>query len=172
MLFIISGTRMKPYEYLEKEGIDTEYGISGMVKEKKTGFEPKFSASIIAGVAMFILSFIPSIVFDELLPDTVFSEVFSCAALFVMVAVGVFLIVRASIIMGGYNKLLEEDRYSRDKKSRNDSASGAMSIYWCAVTAGYLGWSFFTNDWGRTWIIWPVAAVLSPVVKILFSKKA
>lgn len=170
-LFIISGTKMKPYEYLEKEGIDTEYGISGMVKEKKSSFEPKFIASIIAGVVMFILSFIPSILLDELLPDTVLSEVFSGAIFFVIVAAGVFLIVRASIIMGGYKKLLEEDNFTRAKKARDKSASSVMTIYWCIVTAGYLGWSFITFDWGRTWIIWPVAAVLSPVVNILFSNK-
>ncbi len=171
-LFIISGSKMKRFEYLEKEGIDTEYGVSGMVNDKKAKFEQKYIISIVAGIAMFILSFMPTIIFDELLPDTVFSDVFSGVTLFFMVAVGVFLIVRASIIMGGYNKLLEDDRYSREKKSRNDSVSGAMSIYWCIVTAGYLGWSFLTNDWHKTWIVWPVAAVLSPVVKIIFSKKA
>ena len=170
-LFIISGTKMKKYEYLEKEGIDTEYGISGMVKEKKTNFEPKFITSIIAGVVMFILSFIPAVLFDELFPDTVLSDVFSGAIFFAIVAVGVFLIVRASIIMGGYKKLLEEDNFTRDKKAREKYASGAMSIYWCLVTAGYLGWSFLTFDWGRTWIVWPVAAVLSPIVNIIFSNK-
>lgn len=170
-LFIISGQKMKPYEYLEKEGIDTEYGVTGMVREKKAGFEPKFITSIIAGVAMLILSFIPAIIFDELMPDSLISEVFSGALFFVIVAAGVFLIVRAAIIMGGYRKLLEEDGYTREKKTRSRSVSGAMTIYWCIVTAGYLGWSFITFDWGRTWIVWPVAAVLSPVVNILFSNR-
>ena len=32
-------------------------------------------------------------------------------------------------------------------------------IYWCTVAAVYLGWSFVTMDWQKTWIIWPVAAV-------------
>ena len=32
-------------------------------------------------------------------------------------------------------------------------------IYWALVTAGYLAWSFLTNGWDRTWIVWPVAAV-------------
>lgn len=22
------------------------------------------------------------------------------------------------------------------------------------------GWSFYTNDWGFTWVVWPVAALL------------
>ena len=34
------------------------------------------------------------------------------------------------------------------------------TVYWCVVTAIYLGWSFHTMNWQRTWIIWPCAAVL------------
>ena len=170
-LFIISGMKMKPYDYLINEGIDTEYGVSGMVKEKKNAFEHKYTISIISGVVMFILSFIPVILFDEILPDTVFSDVIACAILIIMVACGVFLIVRANIIMGGYRKLLEEDGFTRVKKTSAKANSAVMSMYWCIVTAGYLGWSFITNDWQITWIVWPVAAVLSPVVAILSSKK-
>ena len=33
-------------------------------------------------------------------------------------------------------------------------------IYWTLVTAGYLAWSFWTDGWDRTWIVWPVAGVL------------
>ena len=32
--------------------------------------------------------------------------------------------------------------------------------YWCLVVVIYLGWSFWTNNWKMTWIIWPVAGVL------------
>ena len=170
-LFIISGQKMKPYDYLINEGIDTEYGVSGMVKEKKNAFEHKYIISIISGVVMFILSFIPVILFDEILPDTAFSDVIGCTIFIIMVAGGVFLIVRANIIMGGYRKLLEEDGFTRKRKTSAKANSAVMSIYWCIVTAGYLGWSFITFDWGRTWIVWPVAAVLSPVVNILFSNK-
>ena len=170
-LFITSGMKMKPYEYLAKEGIDTEYGISGMVKEKKKAYEPVFIRSIITGVVMFILSVVPAILFDELLPDTVFSDVIPGAVFFLMIACGVFFIVRASIIMGGYKKLLEEDGFTREKKATFHGSSAALSAYWCIVTAGYLAWSFLTMDWHITWIVWPVSAVLSPVVNIIFSNK-
>ena len=38
------------------------------------------------------------------------------------------------------------------------------SIYWLAVTAGFLAWSFITMRWDRTWIVWPIAGVLFGVV--------
>ena len=33
-------------------------------------------------------------------------------------------------------------------------------VYWCLVTAIYLGWSLWTKQWDVTYMIWPVAAVL------------
>ena len=47
-------------------------------------------------------------------------------------------------------------------------------IYWTLVTAGYLAWSFWSGEWNRTWIIWPVAGVLFGAVSgiaAMFRKK-
>lgn len=33
------------------------------------------------------------------------------------------------------------------------------AVYWLAATAVYLGWSFWTNDWYMTWMVWPIAGV-------------
>ena len=34
----------------------------------------------------------------------------------------------------------------------------------CLVVVIYLGWSFSTNNWKFTWIIWPVAGILYAAV--------
>lgn len=34
------------------------------------------------------------------------------------------------------------------------------SFYWPILVAIYLGWSFISNDWGSSWVIWPIGAVL------------
>lgn len=169
-MFIISGNRKKPFEYLEKEGIDTEYGVSGMVTEKKSKYEAKHVLSLIAGVVLLIISFIPVILFGELFADSNTGEALSLAFLFIAIAAGIFLIVHSCVKMDGYRKLLEEEDFSRDKKAHRGKPSPAVTVYWCIITAAYLGLSFITNEWGRTWIIWPVAAVLSPVVSIISAK--
>ena len=165
-LFIFSGSLMSPYKYLEKEAIDTEYGVSGMAKEKKEKHRPSYIRDIVIGVILFILCVIPIIVI-ETVTDSASAEVIGIASMFVMVAAGVYLIVRTSIINGGYLKLLEEDDYSREKKQNSSNGSIAMAIYWPIITAVFLGYSFLTNDWGRSWIIWPVAGLLAvPVVML------
>lgn len=61
------------------------------------------------------------------------------------------------------------------QKSRADSRPIPValrvfrSVFWPLVVAVYLMISFFTEDWGRTWIVWPVAAVLFTVVNIIWS---
>ena len=42
------------------------------------------------------------------------------------------------------------------------------------VLTGFLAYSFVTGGWDRSWIVWPVAAVLFPAVTaliLLFAKK-
>ena len=79
-----------------------------------------------------------------------------------LIAVGVWMIVKVSIIWEGYQKLLEEGDYSRKtKRKKKGLVSG---IYWLVVLAIYFAYSFITMDWARSWIIWPVAGVLFAVV--------
>lgn len=170
-LFIISGQKMKPYEYLDKEGIDTEYGISGMVNEKKSKFAPKHTLSIVIGVVLFILSVIPFIVLEEVMEENSYTDAIGAAVFFPMIAIGVALIVHSSIIMNGYHKLLEDEGFTREKKSRSHAPSPAMTVYWCSVTALYLALSFLTKRWDLTWLIWVIAGILTPVVHIIFPNK-
>lgn len=170
-LFIISGHKMKPYQYLEHEGIDTEYGISGMVSDKKSKFEPKFTISIVIGVILFILSFIPTIIIEPLMGENALTEALEPSIFIALIAIGVGIIVRSCIKMDGYKKLLEEDGFSRENKAKGHGINPAVIVFWCAVTALYLSISFLTKRWDMTWFIWVVAAVLNPVVVILFPKK-
>ena len=168
-LFIVSGMTMKPYEYLDKECIDTEYGVSGMVKDRQTKFSPNHIRDIVVGVVLCVLAFLPPIILDAG-SDGYLAENLAPALMFAAVAAGVFMLVRTSIISGGFKKLLEEDSFARDKKElRSDSTSTStvMTVYWSLVTAVYLGYSFITFDWGRSWIIWVLAAVLCAPVEII-----
>ena len=63
-----------------------------------------------------------------------------------------------------YEKLLEEGEFTRERKTNAKKNSNLSTIYWCIVVAAFLGYSFLTMDWGRSWIIWPVAGVLYTAV--------
>lgn len=157
MVFIRYGMKTQPFEYLEKEPIETAYGVSGMVREQQKAHRSRFTRSIILGVGLCVLSPVP------LLCTTMLTEIFifimaTVCVLLVMVAAAVYLFVSVGMVEGGFQRLLEEGEYSRS--SKRVSSSPWVAVYWCAATAIYLGWSFYSGDWQRTWMVWPVAGVL------------
>ncbi len=158
-LFITAGLRIAPYERLEKEPLETLYGVTGMVKSRQEKFLPLRNRYLIIGVLLCIASLIPLFVSLVFTKGESFLQVIGIAAILVLAAIGVMLIVRVSIIWGSYQILLEEGDYTRESKESSKHTSLLTTAYWCLVVAIFLLWSFLTNDWRNTWIIWPVAAV-------------
>ncbi len=147
-MFITCGVKLSHLEHFENELFETEYGVSGMVKEKKQAYEGKFSLGIAGGVVLCILSVIPMCV----------------GVLLVLVAFGVNMIIRVGMIKSSYDTILQEGEYSRKEKQAKKKLNTFSSAYWCFATAIYLGWSFWTMRWDFTWIVWPVAGVLFAAV--------
>ena len=73
------------------------------------------------------------------------------SASLVIVGIGVVFFIHSGIIWASYEKLLQEGDYSKEKKEKQS-----------ATTA--IGYSFSTNNWGYSWIIWVVAAVVFPAI--------
>ena len=160
-IFILCGMKTKKYEYMEKEDIETAYGVSGMVKEKRDAYHSPYVTQLVIGITCCICSVIP--LFGTLaVSESDFYMVSAVCMLLALVAIGTYFIVRCAAKMNAMNQLLEEEDYTRQKKHENKKMSGPVMVYWLIATAIYLAWSFTTNDWDRTWIIWPVVGVLFP----------
>ena len=167
-IFITSGLQGRPYEYLESEQIETAYGVNGLVKEKRKEYEGYFLKGMAIGVVLCILAVIPLFMVMAMeAPDYVVTA--SVSLLLILVACGVYLIVRVCIIKGSYDMLLQEGDYSRKEKLVKKKKDTFASAYWCIATAIYLGWSFWTQRWDFTWIVWPVAGVLFGAVSAIIS---
>lgn len=160
-IFILCGMKTKKYEFMEKEDIETAYGVSGMVKEKRDAYHSPYVTQLVIGITCCICSVIP--LFGTLaVSESDFYMVSAVCMLLALVAIGTYFIVRSAAKMNAMNQLLEEEDYTRQKKHENKKMSGPVTGYWLIATAIYLAWSFTTNDWDRTWIIWPVVGVLFP----------
>ena len=131
-----------------------------MARERREQFRPTFTRQLTVGIVLCVLGVIPvfvsMIMFGE---QERFGHVLGVAVMLALIAVGVLLIVRSSIIWGAYQQLLEEGDYTRRSKDENRRLTPFNTIYWGLVTAGYLAWSFISNDWSHTWIVWPIAGV-------------
>ncbi len=162
-VFIFFGRRLSPYEYLEKDTIELSYGVAGVVHKQKAAYEGTHGILLTVGVALCILSIVPILVAGVLDEDGMLA-VAGVDLCLILVAAGVFLLVKTGILFGAFQRLLEEGDYTRKKKQENKRNDAISTVYWCVVTAIYLGISFVTMEWHRTWIIWPCAGVMFAAV--------
>ena len=166
-LFVINGTRMDRYEYLEKEPIDTAYGIAGMVTERRERYKDTYIRFLVSGIVLIVLSVIPLFVSMILFGEAEYPGAIAVCILLVMVAIGVFFIVRVNVVWDAYHILLEEGEYTRAEKESKKKIGPVSAVYWLTVVAAFLAYSFYTNHWERSWIIWPVAGVVYGIVYII-----
>lgn len=157
-IFIIYGRKIEAYDFLEKEPIELTYGVKGLVEKEKLGYEAAHSRKLVLGIVLCILSAVPIMVLAVSDKNGVLTIVGVNLCL-ILVSVGVYLLVSTGIVYGGFQRLLEEGDYTRNQKIENKRNDVINKIYWCSVTAIYLGWSFTTMEWEKTWIVWPVAGV-------------
>jgi len=161
-MFIMSSSKKKDFRFLETEAFETEYGVVGMVKEKRAEYAPTHTRKIALGVVMCILSAVP-LVLVACIGEEKRVEMLAIACvgiLLFLVAYGVNLIVSTSITEGSFDKLLQENDYTLKAKKSNAFIGNISGIYWSLVIAGYLGWSFLSGRWDITWMVWPVAGIL------------
>ena len=162
-LFVNYGLRESHMQHLEKEIFETEYGVSGMVRERREQYEPTFTRNIAIGVVLCILSVIPTIMAGVMEVEDYMSGI-SVGLLLIIVSIGVNILIRAGMIKSSYDTLLQEGEYTIEEKHLKKKTDAFSGAYWCLIVAIYLGWSFWTNNWKFTWIIWPVAGVLYATV--------
>ena len=157
VLFVTAGLRSGSYAYLEKEPIDTLYGVGGMVRERREQFRSVFHRQLTLGILICVLAVVPLGFSLILAGENEFLHVPALALMLALFGVGAMLIVRASIVWDGFQILLEEGDYTREAKEEQKRFGSIGTIYWLLVTAGYLAWSFSADAWARSWIVWPVA---------------
>ncbi len=173
-LFTFSSKKTSKFDYLDKEIFETAYGVTSMVKERKEQYKDTHTRRLIIGIFLVIVSVLPTVGVSLLDQYNSFLILTMTALIFVIAGIGVFFLVRTGTIWGSFDRLLQEGAYCKEKKERSPTLGLIIGIYWPLVGAMFLAYSFITDDWGRSWIIWPVAAVFYPVVigvSTLFKKK-
>lgn len=173
-IFISYGVKTQPYEFLEKEPFETEYGVVGMVKERQSRYRPTHTRKMIVGVCVCICSAIPLLA-ASFATENVLVLVSMVALLLLIAGIGVFLMVSSGIRWGSMQQLLQEGDYTKNKKRNSTLLEAVSGAYWMLAVAVYLGYSFVSGAWDKSWIVWPVAGVLFAGVATLcgaFHKKS
>lgn len=163
-IFIHSGSKTAPYEYLEKEVFETEYGVIGMVKERRDQFKSEYVRNNMIGACLCVTALIPlfgGVIINE--ENDLLMALMLCIS-FAIAGIGVVFFITVGIIWESFKKLLQEGDYARTKKEHRSFQSVITTVYWLVTTAIYLSFSLPTESWKEGWIVWVIAAVLFPAV--------
>ena len=168
-IFLACAAKVKPYEFLEKEPFETEYGVAGMVRERRKEYAPAYARLNITGTVLCILAAVP--LFAAMCASA--SDLFYIGAICLLLAIvsaGCFAFVLGGVNHSAMQALLEEEDYTRENKAKSPVLGAVSGIYWLLVTAVYLFYTFGPMGNGQpkySWFIWAVAGVLFGAVMLV-----
>ena len=144
---------------IDKEAFELAYGVHGVFNEKLTKFRPTYNRRLSLGIFMFIISFAP-LMFASMLFRGPSITLMMLIVLMLIIAAGIYIVSPVAAKYEAYNNILKDGPLDTVKSRRVKRAEKLAAFYWPLLIAIFLGWSLWTMDWGVTWIIWPVGAVL------------
>ncbi len=165
IMFIRVGFKNSPYEFLEKEPFDTEYGVTGLARDRQKAYRSTYVKYNYIGACTCVLSPVPLIAgaFTE---NELLVMILLCVTMLIA-GVGAMFFIVAGVRWASMQKLLREGEFSDKGKRKSKISETVGTVYWLAATAVYLCWSFLTDDWHITWVVWPVAGILFAGVELI-----
>ena len=162
-IYIYCGFKNEPYTFLDKNiPFELEYGVKGMVTERKKKFRDTYIKFNIIAACICIFSPIPLIVSgfteNELL------VIMMLALLMIVAGIGASIFIVVGIQNASMQKLLKEGEFTEKEKKRMSVKEVVGFCYWGILTAIFLAVSFLTNGWHLSWIIYAVGGILFPIV--------
>ena len=173
-IFIMNDSFTENFKYIKKEPVHLDYQTQQFVKKEQEVTKTTNTLYMTIGVMLYIISVIPVIILGIMTSVNGFTGACAVVLTLILVSIATFLCIVADERKESYQSLLGEGKFANKSKTKtlNDKV---QAIYWPIITCIYLGYSFWTFDWGRSWIIWPVAGVLSGAISAicnLVDKKA
>lgn len=166
LIVITASGHMKKYKFIEEVNFEIGYGVEGLIRNKREEYRKTYYRRIALGVILCILSVIPLIVTSILYDDWI--TMVALSFLLLMVSIAVYNFIVASTRHDSYEILLKEGDYTKESFDNSKKEGTISAIYWSLLLSIYFGYSFITYDWGSSWIVWPVGAVLFPIITNIF----
>ena len=175
-IFIKVGFSNAPYEFIEKEPFETEYGVIGLVKDAQKKYRNTYTKYNYIGSCICVLSPVPFLgaaFFDNDLLTVIMLTV----TLFIA-GIGAMFFIVSGVRWASMQKLLKEGEYDPVEKKKNRLKETVSVVYWVLATAVFFLWGFLGNDgsgidgntwisWKNSWIVWPVAGILFVAVMMI-----
>ena len=164
-LFLSCGRGTRDFAFLETEPFETEYGVSGMVRERRRAGEDRVHRLNTVAAMLCVLAALP--LFAAAFWGADAAYILGVCLTIVLAGVGAALFVYTGTETAAMEKLLEDGDYTRDRKKSSGLRSAVSIIYWLVATAIFLFYTFGPMGNGQprySWFIWAIAGVLYAAV--------
>lgn len=165
MMFIRVGFKNTPYEFLEKEQFETEYGVTGLARDRQKAYRSTYVKYNYIGACTCVLSPVPLLT-GAFTGNELLTVILLCVTMLVA-GIGAMFFIVAGVRWASMQKLLREGEFSDKGKPKSKIRETVGTVYWLVATAAYLSWSFMSSDWHSTWVLWPVAGILYAGVELI-----
>ena len=165
IMFIRVGFKNAPYEFLEKESFETEYGVTGLARDRQKAYRSTYVKYNYIGACICVLSPVP-LLCGAFAESELLTVILLCVTMLIA-GIGAMLFIVAGVRWASMQKLLREGEFSDKGKRKSKISETVGTVYWLLATAIYFCWSFITNDWHITWVVWPTAGVLFAGVELV-----
>ena len=148
---------------IENVNFELTHEVRTIYHEKLQQFIPNYHRKLSVGIFLIITSWAPLIfsgVFANIFDNSAVITLVMVAVLFILVAAALNIVIPISAKYEALNNILQDVTHESAKSKRKKRAEKLAAFYWPLFTAIYLAWSLSTMEWGVTWIVWPVGALL------------
>ena len=165
-IFLRADADVRDYRFLEEEPFETEYGVTGMVRQRQREYADTRTRYTTIGAVLYVLAAAP--LFAAVCIDgSDLLYVGAVGVLLVLVGIGCLFLVSAGVYSSAMERLLEEGDYTRPQKKHHKLMGTITMIYWLTATAVFLLYTYGPHGNGQpqySWIVWAVAGVLYAAV--------
>lgn len=170
-LFLSASNRCRDFAFLDKVPFETEYGVTGLVQERQKQFAPIAARLYTVGTVLCILAAVPLFLSVGLVTSD-WGGVLALVLLLVLAGLGCMAFIYAGTVSSAMSRLLEEGANDRSRKRQNAIRGTVSTVYWLAVTAVFLLYTFGPRGNGQprySWFIWAIGGVLYAAVMAVVS---
>ncbi|MBD5473960.1 MAG: helix-turn-helix transcriptional regulator [Lachnospiraceae bacterium] len=172
MVMVVMGLQME--QFSKKHPVIEDF----YTEEEKDQAYRKFTVRIAVGVGLILVGLLVQLAGGVALEEAVLSpeaaeqrETVLDAVFMLMISVAVPILTYAGMQKEKYDieKYNKEGNPSPERKKRNALKRKVCGCIMLLATCVYLFWSFTTNNWGVTWVVYPIAGILCGVAALVLS---
>lgn len=160
-LMVLRAGRLEAFKDITEHRFRPTPEVRRLAESELDRQRPAATRGLVIAIVLWIMSAIPIFIAGALAEDSPLA-VLGVVCTLITIAAGLFIYLRTD----GAKEQLEllrdggKDPAQDVYHSENPVLRMIAAVYWPVMVAIYLGWSFLTNDWQFTWVVWPIAGVL------------